>query len=1015
MAVPSSVKKSDNKLNPFPGLRAFTQEESHLFFGREGQVDNVVNSLLKNKFIAVIGSSGSGKSSLIYCGVLSKVIEKGNWNVIKTRPGSMPFENLFQSVNSTLTNSPDTKKDISSIKKSVSLLLKKNHEETKKSNVFVIDQFEELFRYSSLGEEKDSVLSRKEYADFLVDLVNQSDVPVYIIITMRSDFIGECSRFQNFTALINKSNYLIPRMSRENFKSVIVEPIKLFGSSIDDKLVQKILEEVGDNQDQLPVLQHALMRTWNYWVENSSGKRAITVSDYENIGGIDRALSDHANEAFDELDSVEKVACEKIYRSLTEQGVDNKGVRRPSRVSGLAKISESSVEQVIKIVNIFRGEGRSFLTPSFNIEIDENIVIDLSHEALMRVWDRLNIWVDEEATAVGMYKRLSDSAANYQVGKTGLWRPPDLQLATNWRNKNSPNLAWAERHGPAFERTIVFLSTSEEEYEREENNKIRLQKIRLRRTRVFALVLGSVAIISLVMFLWTRQLSVNLEQQIVIAEEAVETADQKTDEATEQSEIAQKNLEIAEVERLRADTAAMVAEDRRIEAEESADEAAYQTKQAEGNLIIANEQTELASKNAEEAIKQQTVAEAATEEALTQRMLSVSNSMSVKSQQMSTDRYLKALLSLQSFNFNSDYGGDSYDVDIYNGLYSSLKMLKGNNYNILAGHNNAVRSIAFLNASSSFFSAGSDGIILKWDLNDENGKCDTILEGRNIIEKIALTPNGDYLLAAESRNGMFLIDLSSGRLIPERLSGNDMNIKTIATSPDNSSVYTSGLVNIIELWDLRSKTSREFAQTDSRVNSLSVSPDGATLVAGLRDGKTILWQTEDGVSTEIHFDSINPVQSVKFSPDGKYLACGTISGEIRILDAASFEIAAVLSGQVARVTELSFSPDSRFMVSTSYDNTVMLWNLLDFTAPPVVHSDNSGFVFTASFSGDGNYFVSGSADDPRLVVRPTLPSIMAGEICPLVDRNLSQDEWNIYVGEDIEYRKTCNIIRELKL
>ncbi|MCK4919704.1 MAG: hypothetical protein KAS71_01580, partial [Bacteroidales bacterium] len=263
MAVPSSVKKSDNKLNPFPGLRAFTQEESHLFFGREGQVDNVVNSLLKNKFIAVIGSSGSGKSSLIYCGVLSKVIEKGNWNVIKTRPGSMPFENLFQSVNSTLTNSPDTKKDISSIKKSVSLLLKKNHEETKKSNVFVIDQFEELFRYSSLGEEKDSVLSRKEYADFLVDLVNQSDVPVYIIITMRSDFIGECSRFQNFTALINKSNYLIPRMSRENFKSVIVEPIKLFGSSIDDKLVQKILEEVGDNQDQLPVLQHALMRTWN--------------------------------------------------------------------------------------------------------------------------------------------------------------------------------------------------------------------------------------------------------------------------------------------------------------------------------------------------------------------------------------------------------------------------------------------------------------------------------------------------------------------------------------------------------------------------------------------------------------------------------------------------------------------------------------------------------------------------------------------------------------------------------
>ncbi|MCF8380519.1 MAG: hypothetical protein K9H49_13140 [Bacteroidales bacterium] len=1015
MAVTSSQKKSNNKLNPYPGLRPFTQEEAHLFFGREGQVDNVVNSLLKNKFIAVIGSSGSGKSSLIYCGVLSKILEKGSWNVITTRPGNMPFENLNQSVNAILKKTSPLDQNPVSAKESISELLKSDFANSKKSSVIVIDQFEELFRFSSMGGDSDSIIARKDYADFIVELVNQDEFPVFIIITMRSDFIGECSRYQNFTALINKSNYLIPRMSRDNFKSVIEKPVKIFGKAIEEALVQKILEEVGDDQDQLPVLQHALMRTWNYWMENSSGEKTITISDYEKIGGIERALSDHANEAYDELNPTEKIACEKIFRSLTEKGLDNKGVRRPGKVSNLAKISESSVEQVIKIVNIFRAEGRSFLTPSISISIDEDSVIDLSHEALMRIWDRLNNWVEEEATAVGMYKRLADSAANYQVGKTSLWRPPDLQLAINWRNKNNPNLAWAERHNPAYERTIVFLNTSEEEYEREENNKIRLQKLRLRRTRVFALILGSVAIISLVMFLWTRQLSVNLEQQIVIAETERNTAEQKTIEAEQQKKIAQDNMEIAQIERLRADTAAYLAEEKRLEAVESAKIAATQTRRAELNLIRANEQSDLAIKNAQEALNQQKAAEAAREQAYQQRMLSVAKTMAVKSQAISTDKDLKALLSLQAFRFNEEYKGESFDVDIYDGLYSSLKLLLGNDYNVLKGHNNAVRSLTVLKGSNSFFTSGSDGKILKWDIDSLEYKYSTIIEGRNIIEKIAATSNGKYLLAAENRKGLFLFELNSQNLLPVEMTGLDMNIRAIAPAPDNNTVFTCGLNNIIEVWNLKEKKSEKFADTQSRINDLSVSVDGTILAGASKDGKVIYWQISDASATEIKSDSLNPVQTLEFSPDGKYLACGTIDGGIQIFNTSNNKLVANLQGHMARVTDFSFSSDNNFLVSASYDNTVMFWNLLDFTSPPIVLTDNSGFVFAAAFIGDGNYFVSGSAEDPRLIVRPSLSAIMASKVYPLINRNLSQEEWNIYVGEGIEYKKTKTRILEQKL
>lgn len=1015
MAVSSSVKKSNNKVNPYPGLRPFSQEESHLFFGREGQVDNVVKSLLKNRFIAVIGSSGSGKSSLIYCGVLSRVISKGAWNVIKTRPGSNPLENLFQAVSHVTADSTISDQNPVSLKEAITGLLRTDHVKNNKSNVIVIDQFEELFRYSSMGGDTDVVLERKEYADYIVELANQDDLPVFIIITMRSDFIGECSRYQNFTKLINKSNYLIPRMSREDFKSVIEEPAKIFGSTIDENLVKRILEEVGDNQDQLPVLQHALMRTWNFWIENSSSEKSISISDYENIGGIDRALSDHANEAFDELKPFEKIVCEKVFRSLSEKGLDNKGVRRPGKVSSLAKISESSPEQVIKIINIFRAEGRSFLTPSYKIPIDENSVIDLSHEALMRIWDRLNNWVDEESTAVGMYKRLADSAASYQVGKISLWRPPDLQLAINWRNKNNPNLAWAERHNPAFERTIVFLNTSEEEYEREENNKLRLQKLRLRRTRLFAVILGSVAIISLVMFLWTRQLSVNLEQQIIIAETERNTAEQKTAEAEQANIIAQENLDIAELERQRANTAASLAEQKRLEAVESASIAATQTRRAERNLVRANEQSELALKNEKEAIKQQKEAEAARVEAYEQRMLSVAKTMAVKSQSINTDKNLKALLSLQAFKYNEEYKGESFDVDIYNGLYSSLKALLGNDYNILKGHANAVRSIAFIEGSSTFYSTGSDGKILKWELVDLEYKFSTILEGRNIIEKIAISGDEKTLIAAENRKGLLLINLESNNPQPEVLHGMDLNIRAIANSPDNNTLFTCGMENLIEMWDLKSKKSSKFADTKSRISDLSVSPDGSLLAGASKDGKTILWQVKDASFKEVYSDSLNPVQTLKFSPDGKYLACGTINGEIRILNTSNFGTTAILQGHIARVTDFSFSPNNKFMVSTSYDNTVLFWNLLDLTSPPIVHSDNSGFVFAAAFTGNGDYFVSGSAEDPRMVVRPSLSAIMATKIYPLIQRNLSQEEWDIYVGEGIEYKNTVNIISEQKL
>jgi WD40 repeat protein/energy-coupling factor transporter ATP-binding protein EcfA2 len=997
--------------NPFPGLRPFSMEESHLFFGREGQVEEVLNNLKQNRFVAVIGSSGSGKSSLIYCGVLPAVMKVGNWKLLTTRPGNTPLENLIGVIFPAVHGKSPEKEDIEEWQKDPSKLLqalKNGHTKENCQFLILIDQFEELFRYRQTGEKETYIRNRDIYVDFIVDAVHQKDIPLSIIFTMRSDFIGECSRFQHFTSLINKSNYLIPRMTRENFQRVIEGPLDVVGVKIDSKLTQQLLHDVGDNPDQLPVLQHALMRTWEYWTGHDDVNKSISREDYNSIGGIEKSLSEHANEAFDELNEKEKQICEKIFRSLTERGADNRGVRRPTKISRLAKIAQSPIEEIIKVVDNFRAHGRSFLTPAFNIEINKDSVIDLSHEALMRTWDKLRSWVDEESSAVQMYKRLADSAALFQVGKSGLWRPPDLHLASNWKKKNNPNIAWAERHDPAFERTMVFLEASEKEFTKEEENKLRLQKRQLRRTRLFALVLGSTAIVSLVMFLWTRDLSENLKVQFIAAKNATQLAELKTLEAEQQTEKAVQAAIEADQQRSRADTAAMMAEERRLVAEEKTKEAAKQTALAQRNLATANSETARAIKNQQEADLQRKLAEQASQEAFQRRMLSTAKSMAVKSQQVTNDPDLKALLAYQAHLFYTEYGGNEHDVDIYSGLYQSLKTLLGTTYNVYKGHTDAVRSVVFLPNTSSFITAGSDGRILKWNLGTEKKEFATILEGRGVIENMKISSDGKWLVAAESRKGLILCDLKS-ESVPRNVIGADLNIKTMAFAPDNKTVYVAGLNNFIEVLNMESGSIGKFRDMGSRVSSISISPDGAILAAGTRDGKTHIYSLSDDASdNEIYNDPNNEVQSVSFSPDGKYLACGTIGGDVMIFGGDTFKIVGILTGHSARITDIVFNENSTTMATSSYDGKVLYWDMTDLTNPPISMDDNSGFVFSVSISSDGKYLISGSAEEDRLISRPTEVAMLASKICALISRNFSEEEWNTYVGEDIPYQKTCS-------
>jgi WD40 repeat protein len=1021
--------------NPFPGLRPFGLDESHLFFGREGQSDDVVEMLAANRFAAVIGASGSGKSSLMYCGIVPMLYGGfisnigSSWHTIITRPGSGPVDNMADAIVDSLKD--DEKEDIHLKKHITSTVLRgsslglveaiRQINRPKNENILlVVDQFEELFRFKRSDKDKNSENESLAFIKLLVNAVEQSELPIYVLITMRSDFIGDCAQFPELTSKINKAHYLVPQMTRDDLRDAIAGPVAVGGGMISSRLVEELLNGVGDNPDQLPILQHALMRTWDYWVKFRVDEEPLDLKHYDAIGRMDQALSLHANEAYDELTQDQKVQCERIFKSLTEKGADNRGIRHPSSAEEVRRIANISLLQLTDIVDKFRKEGRSFLSPGIDTEITEKSIFDISHESLMRVWTRLNNWVEDEASSSQMYLRLSEASAQYQVGKTGLWRPPDLQLALNWREKHQPNLPWAERHDPAFERAIVFLDTSQKEFEEEEKNKLRLQKRALRRTRFFAIVLGLFTVMAFGLMLWAFTQKQEADKQKIIANANAALAEEKTNlaEAARKEALKEKEAaEIAKSEALKEKEAANLA---RREAEKAKENALYQTQLAKDALARAEREKNRAEsallqaeKAKQEALVQKEVAdnerlnaENSKKDALNLRMLSIANAMAVKSQQINRDTFKRGVIALQAHDFNKEFGGKKYNPDIYNGMYYALKILKEEEYNSLVGHSEAIRGLVYGPVDKMLYSAASDGKIIRWN----NGEPEVLFEGKELFRSLVISDDNQWLAASTDGAVIHVFNLSEEKVKSTKLQGHKGIVWNLHFVENSSNLYSLGRDGLINKWDVESSQLLNTIDTDEKIRSISINENANQIVGASLSGSLFTWDLA-GNGKEVVSTGKDSYYSVSQSIDGKYIAAGDKNGHVNLWDATTKELITVLEGQNARINQIVFSDDNKMIAAASSDKSVQVWNLDNFNDQPLMLNDHEWWVFSIAFSPDNEFLLSGCSDN---LIRkwPLDTQKMADEIQSKMKRNMSLKEWDRYVAEDIDYRRT---VEELPL
>jgi WD40 repeat protein/energy-coupling factor transporter ATP-binding protein EcfA2 len=1013
---PSIWKRNSN---PFPGLRPFNRDESFLYFGREKQVQEIIERLFSHHFIALIGTSGSGKSSLMNSGLIPAITsyrftnESRKWIVIISRPGIDPVLNLYNSTCTALADyfdevglSSSFDLDYNEFKVSrtyFKLILKSIIEQFNINVLILIDQFEEHFRKSSNHDTQ--VLSDSNlYVDILTSVMELKDSSLYLSISLRSDFIGDAATYPELTNYINRSHYLIPQMTSDQMKLAIEGPITIAGAKINSRLTKIILDEISNNPDKLPIVQHALMRTWEYWINNKDDDEIIDLRHYQAIGKISQALSIHADEIFSELDNSQKNICEQIFKVLTEKGRENYGVRRQCTLADIVNITNAKFEDVIYVIDRFRQTGRSLLMPSVGIPLNSDTVIEISHESLMRIWGRLTEWVNEEAESAQMYQRLSDASELYHLGRTGLWRPPDLQLALNWRKKQNPNWAWAQRYNPLFERTMVFLNSSQASYEAEQKIQVMVQRKMLGRAKMVSLVLGIATVISMVFFVFAIMKKIDAEDQAALAI----VSEQK---AISLQELAEKNQKKAQREANNAIEQKEIARLAQREAESNYLMALKQQEIAEMKTVYAENLRKIAEYEKKNAIQAQmyaqsqaSIAEERRLEAYRMRILTIAQSMAVKSIQVS-DPNLKGGLALHAFNFNLNFQGNPLDNYVYDGLYYALRQLEDERFYKMIGHRDAVRDLVVTKDGKKLYSSGSDGKILEWDLLDYKKLPFSLSEERQSVRKLDLSNSEKYIAAIVSYDQVKIFNLESKDvIIKDNLHGG----ATYDIEMFNDKIISCGMDSTIRLSDY-SNNRDILLKWKCKIKELTIRSD---ILFGLDElGNVFSFNLNSRNSPEILYSSnkFNEVTSLSVNQSMSKVAIGNESGQVVLLIADQdnlFKDVINLSGHSSRINDLEFSFEDRFLATAGFDGKILLWNLNNLENLPITMRDHNSFVWSISFSPAGNYLFSGDKDR-TIHIWPTSLDIMADRICTKLERSLSIQEWDQFIGLDVPYEKTC--------
>ena len=616
--------------NNLKGLLPYQEEDHFSFYGREKEVENLLQIIQKNKLITLTGVSGSGKTSLINAGLIPR-LKKGflgqagkEWSICKFRPGVNPIENMIAA----LTNSGILKKDyrantedFANYKKIIeddkNLSLSKIYRDSEIYNqrnlLIVVDQLEDIFVFEKIIKEKNS--NDQLLLDIISRTVRFKETSIYFLICLQTEYISELTNYASLQELFSKSQYAIQNIGSSGLKSLIKNNFTSNGIGFDSSAFNHLLEKSTQDLSLLPNVQFLLYCLFNKY----KNKDSVTKDMIHEIGGVKNVIGNKFESLFQSLSETDQTNFEKIVKATInfEKNQDNDLSNSFGQILNISGVERSTSNELIKLFKNELGESIEFFENKIsgvqrknNKSINLDDIVGFNYEK-NRNWDREQDWVEEEKIAFQNYSEYALQAQKYSIGEISLLNSPELEMAINWKNSNSVDENWAKKYSLNFSKTINYINESEKFFN--QNKEKEEQRIKRKRRITRNIIIGF-SCLTIIIGIVGVDAYVNgkraKEQSEIAAKES--TAAKRAQAQAEASEKdAKKEKENADIQRIKAEKARLNAEKATIFARKSLEKARRSAKEAEEQRKIAEASQEDAEKERTEALKQKEKADKA--------------------------------------------------------------------------------------------------------------------------------------------------------------------------------------------------------------------------------------------------------------------------------------------------------------------------------------------------------------------------------------------------------------------
>ena len=907
--------------NPYRGLYAFREQDAPLFFGREQFSEKLLEAVSSRPLVAVVGSSGAGKSSVVFAGLLPKLRPNPEWRIADFRPGPHPFESLAAALLPLLEPQMSETDRLLEMRKLsgalkdgelrlgevVQAILKK-HGDARHLLLFA-DQFEELYTLC------DDAATRRSFTDTLLNGRNTQGLT--LLLTLRADFMGQALSHRPFADALQNADLKLGPMTSEELMRAVTQPAEKGGVRFEEGLPDLIVADVQERPGALPLLEFALTQLWE---RQEAGR--LTLAAYQAVGGVEGALARYADEVYAALTPEERERARHVFTQLVTPGAGTEDTRRLARRADFRDADWALVRRL--------ADARLVVTDR-TPEGEESA--EVVHETLISAWARLRAWMEADR-AFRIWQE--DARRQARLWKDG-GRTPDALLRGAF-------LAQAEGYLETRPQDIepglaAFITASREHAEAE-----RQARERARRRIIWGLSAGLLVFALLALFAWGQRNTALSQRQAAFARQLAAQA------------LYMHRAPRSTTEEILAPLLAMAALKQGTPSVEPMD-------------VLQNV---LWNWPALHLIRHEGVVFDVAFSPDGRYLATASDDGTAALVDVATGREIARIRhdgTVLAVAFSPDTlsgtGGRYLATASGDGTAALVEVATGQEIARIH-HEDAVWNVAFSPDGGYLATGSADGTAALVEV--ATGREIARIRHEGLVRAVAFSPVGRYLATASADGTAALVEVATGREIA-RIQHEDV-VWNVTFSPDGrylataSFDYTAALVEV--------PTGEEIAriQHEDVVWNVTFSPDGRYLATASFDYTAALVEVPTGEEiARIRHE--NGVLAVAFSPDGRYLATASGDGTAALVETSTGREIARIQHE-GPVRAVAYSPDTltgtgeRYLATASGDGTAALVEVT--TGQEIARIRHEGYVNAVAFSPDGRYLATASADGTAALV-----------------------------------------------